>query len=125
MNTPSYYVYEDKGTWLKTSPDLTKRLNYIACGFNKKLDLAGHCFYPQWGEPEFKSETKPAWRILPEGVAVQRWYWMEQEHSSKHACCKLTSKGKCATKVPCYVRWDINTKHWVLADMPDKATIND
>lgn len=125
MKAPSYYVYEDKGTWLKTGHDLTKTLNFIYCGFPCKTDLAGHCFYPQWDEPEFKNELKPAWRILPDGTCAQRWYWMERDHSQKHADCKLLGNGRCATKVPCYVCWDDKTKHWVLADTPNKATIND
>lgn len=124
MNTPSYYVYEDGGTWRKTDPDLTKQLNKISCGFQSKDDLHGFCFYPQWDEPEFKSEKKPAWRISPDGVCLQRWYWVERDHSQKHADCKMLGNGKCATKAPCYVEWDDKTRHWVLADMPNKATIN-
>jgi len=125
MSLPTYYVYEDSETWRKTNKDLTEQLNKIYCGFLPKQSLGNYCFYPQWDKPNNTNETKPAWRILPDGSCVQRWYWCARDHKNKHADCKMIGNGRCATKVTCRLVWSDKNKVWVLADMPDKTNIND
>lgn len=121
-NLPLYYIYEGKDGWHKTDADLTHAIwKHITLG--AQFDSAGRSFFPQYEAPRFKSETKPAIRITPDGDEVVRWFWCIRDHNRKHNRCIMLDGGKkCGTKVPAKLRWDDQKKLWVLAEMPGKAT---
>lgn len=100
-DNPTFYVYEDKDGWHKTDKALTDQLNSPT--FNDASILAGRSFYPQWPEPEYKSQTRYAWRITPDGTKVVR----NRE---------ITTEGKrrATVHIPLYLRWDADKKFWVL-----------
>ena len=100
-DNPTFYVYEDKDGWHKTDKRFTDQLNSPT--FNDASILAGRSFYPQWPEPEFKSQLRYAWRITPDGTKVVR----NRE---------ITTEGKrrATIHIPLYLRWDDAKKFWVL-----------
>lgn len=95
---PTFYIYEDKDGWHKTDVELTKKLNSPT--FNDASILAGRSFYPQWPEPEFKSQTRYAWRITPDGTKVVR-----------NEIIKTEKRDYCRALM---LRWDCDKKFWVL-----------
>lgn len=97
---PTFYVYETKDGWAKTDKDLTAKLNSPI--FHDLALLAGRSFYPQWPEPEFKSQTRVAWRITPDGVKVVRNTTIETERRTYRKALML--------------RWDVQKKFWVLCE---------
>lgn len=97
-DNPTFYIYEDENGWHRTDAKLTAQLNSPT--FNDTSILAGRTFYPQWPEPEFKSETRVAWRITPDGTKVVRNRLIEGEKRPKRIALML--------------RWDGDKKFWVL-----------
>ena len=97
-DNPTFYVYETKDGWAKTDAKLTAQLNSPT--FNDTSILAGRSFYPQWPEPEFKSQTRVAWRITPDGIKVVRNRLIDGEKRPKRVALML--------------RWDGDKKFWVL-----------
>ena len=110
---PTYYLYESSDGWHKTDPELTKRLNSPI--FNDAKLLAGRTFYPQWPEPQFKSETKPAWVMNPDAIKVVRCEKIERTHDKTHARCDKISDRTCTCTVAKMLMWDAKKKMWVLA----------
>lgn len=100
-DNPTFYIYEDAGTWRKTDKALTDKLNSPT--FNDPSILAGHSFYPQWPEPEFKSQTRYAWRITPDGDKVVRVREITTD-----------SKKRPTARIPLYLRWDADKHFWVV-----------
>lgn len=111
---PIFYIYEDKGKWLRTDKALTAKLNSPT--FNDTKILAGHSFYPQWPEPQFKSETRVAWRITTEGDKVVRFRKATRQHRREHGHCEMVGKSECAYTQPLMLRWDGGKKFWVLQE---------
>ena len=107
-DNPSFYIYEDAGTWRKTDKSLTDKLNSPT--FNDPSLLTGHSFYPQWPEPEFKSQTRYAWRITPDGDKVVRTREIE-----------TGDKRRPVARVPLYLRWDAVKRFWVVVETPETS----
>lgn len=102
-DNPTFYVYEDENGWHKTDKALTDKLNSPT--FNDPTILAGRTFYPQWPEPEYKSQTRYAWRITPDGYKVVRNREIPGD-GKRHA----------VVHIPLYLRWDDAKKFWVLVE---------
>lgn len=118
---PSFYLFEDKDGWHKSNEALTKDINYhIFCG--RPFDCAGKTFFPQWPEPELKSQTRQAWRLDADGEIKARWYWKEIDHQRWHHKCELTDKGRCRIQKPLKMRWDGDRKLWIKLEDPDITT---
>lgn len=118
---PTFFLYQDTGgKWFKSDERLTLELNRHAF-MGKPFETNGRAFYPQWAEPDFKSETRVAWRINADGDREARWCWQVVAHKKSHGKCKPLGNGKCAVKVLLKLQWDIKKKLWILADNPDAA----
>ena len=119
---PNWYVYQDTGgKWFKSDAALTREINrHVFLG--RDFDQHGRAFYPQWNEPEFKSDTKAAWYLTADGERRIRWLWKIVEHKKSHGHCIRLDKGQCAIKVPMKLGWNIKTKCWEKITPPDAAT---
>lgn len=115
---PSFYIYEHQGKWLKTDKSLTAKLNSPT--FNDKRILSGHSFYPQWPEPEFKSQTHYAWRITADGDKVVRCVKATRPHKREHGHCEMINASECAYTKALMLRWDTSKKFWVLQEQDNK-----
>lgn len=111
---PAFYIYELNSEWRKTDKALTKKLN-APCIVGADW-LAGRSFYPQWPEPEFKSQTRPAWRITPEGYKVVRNDILSRQHRKEHGNCKMINEKECQYTRAKMLAWDASKKFWVLRE---------
>ena len=100
LGNPTFYIYEDENGWHKTDKELTAKLNSPRF-YDPKL-LAGRSFYPQWPEPEFKSQTRIAWFIQPDCTKVVR--------------TETINDGKRGYRKARMLRWDADKKFWVLCE---------
>ena len=107
---PTFYIYECANGWRKTDKALTDAINSHIFGTGK-LDTAGRSFYPQWPEPDYKSDTRPAWRVNSEGIMVVRTYWRIRDHDKR---CGF----RCAHRLA----WNADKKLWTLVDTINEAT---
>lgn len=119
---PDWYVYQDAGAkWYKTDERLTHEINrHVFLG--RDFDQHGRAFYPQWEEPEFKSQTKYAWYLTADGERRVRWQWAIVEHRKGHGHCVRLDKGQCAVRIPLMLRWDAKTKCWTKVEPTNAAT---
>lgn len=127
VHRPDYYLYQDKGQWFKTSPQMTKEITSVSQGFSDG-QLPKVVFLPQWEKPTNLSERVLAWRVNEFGEQVVRNYWKQIDHDGrKHngMNCKPLGGGQCVVRVPCYLEWSEKYERWVLAEMPDKANESD
>lgn len=109
---PSFYLYKGAdGKWYKTSEELTREINDHVFR-RKSFDTQGRAFYPQWSEPEFKSETQPAWYLHTDGECRQRWTITTCTHKRSHHGCTPLGNGECLQQKPLRVGWDPKTKLW-------------
>ena len=120
---PTFYIYESDNGWRKTDKALTDAINAHIFGTGK-LDTAGRSFYPQWPEPDYKSDTRPAWRVNADGIMVVRTYWRIRDHEpAKHGtrCAKLADK-RCGFRCAHRLAWNADKKLWTLVDTINEAT---
>ena len=123
---PIFYIYETENGWRKTDATLTQTINAHAFG-NGSLDTAGRCFFPQWPEPEYKSATRPAWKIDTDGIIKVRTYWRVRDHEpNKHGnrCARLDDK-RCAFRCAHHLAWNQNKKLWTLIETENEATADE
>lgn len=111
---PNFYIYEHNGKWMRTSEATTREINDWQFRRKGTFDTAGHSFYPQWTEPDFKTEQKIAWRITKDGDRVARWSWVVHSHDKSHRFCKPLKDGNCAHKVLRKLSWDPKVRLWTL-----------
>lgn len=117
---PIFYLYRgEDGKMHKTSKELTGDLNRISV---KKDLIITREYYPQWPEPDYKSQTRPAWKITPDGERVVRWYRRRCQHSRTHGngTCKLINDKECARTCAIYLQWDEKSHLWVQTPLIDK-----
>lgn len=119
---PTFYLYKrDDGKWCRTSKELTEEINkhiYFGCDF----DTQKHAFFPQWDEPEFKSETKPAWYMHADGLLRMRWTLTVRDHIRTHSRCTPLGDGSCLQHSPLKLGWDPKYKMWTIIEPQNKAT---
>lgn len=109
---PTFYIYEMNNEWRKTDKELTHKLN-SPCIVGADW-LAGRSFYPQWAEPEFKSQTRPAWRITPEGYKVVRCETRTRQHHKNHGNCHMINEHECEYTKAKQLVWSEKNHLWVL-----------
>lgn len=115
---PTYYLYESDNGWRRTNNEITKMLNRITI---KRNIVITHEYYPQWPEPEFKSQTRPAWKITTDGVRVVRCYSRRVEHKKTHgSLCRKLNGNECACTCAITLQWDDKSKLWVQSPLIDK-----
>lgn len=113
-DVPIFYTYRDKNGWVKTDRALTHELNRaFVIRKDFKFKNCGYSFYPQWREPEDKTERKVAWRITSDNAVVARWEWCEVEHKKSHKTCQLLGNGMCRRQKLLYLKYDKERKLWV------------
>ncbi len=120
---PTFYIYEDKGTWRKTDAKLTQAINAHIFGI-APLDTAGRSFFPQWPEPDYKSDTRPAWRVDTDGIIKVRTYWRIRDHEpAKHGtrCARIDEK-HCGFRCAHRLAWNKDKNLWTLVDTINEAT---
>lgn len=120
---PIYYIYESEDGWHKTDANLTQKINSHIFS-NANLDTAGRSFYPQWPEPDYKSDTRPAWRIDKDGILKVRTYWRVRDHNpNKHGnrCARIDEK-HCGFRCAHRLGWNQDKKMWTLLDTISEAT---
>lgn len=119
---PTYYLYQDAGAkWYKSDAALTREINrHVFLG--RDFDQHGRAFFPQWPEPEFKSQTRSAWLLAADGERKVRWTWIITEHKKSHGKCTRLDKGQCAVQAPLLLGWDPQRKLWTKVDNPAAAT---
>lgn len=118
---PAFYLFKgDDGKMRRTKPDMTEALNRINIR-KKPLELTRD-YYPQWPEPNFKSQTRPAWKITADGVRVVRWYKRRCQHNRTHGggTCRMIDDKECARTCAISLQWDAKTSLWVQAQLIDK-----
>lgn len=109
---PDFYLYQgDNGKWYRTEPALTKEINEHVFR-RKEFDTAGRAFYPQWSEPEFKSQTHSAWYLHADGFCRQRWTITVCHHTKGHVRCTPLGNGDCLQQAPLKLGWDPKHKMW-------------
>ena len=121
---PTFYLYENQDGWQRTSDDLTAEINNHIFG-TRDFNCAGRSFYPQWGKPKFKSQTRLAWRLDDEDGVVVRWRWIERTHKAGHRGCKILSGKQCAFRQAAMLRWDDSSNYWVMVQPPNEASETD
>ena len=121
---PTSYIYRAKdGKYYRSDKDLTAKINRHVFR-SGELDQAGAVFYPQWPEPEFKSETRPAWFLDRDGIRKVRWRWEEIPHVKSHYDCERLSNTTCRAKIPLRLAWDGKTKMWTVCGQRVRTTEN-
>lgn len=118
-DVPTFYIYkDDTGAFCRTNEELTKKLNYISAA--NELVITRE-YFPQWPEPAYKSQLRPAWKITTDGSRVMRWYLRRCPHTPKHGNrCRMVNDKECARTCAIYLRWDEKTGLWVQAPLIDK-----
>ena len=117
---PIFYLYKgDDGRMHKTGKELTEKLNRIT--ITKNLVISTE-YYPQWPEPDFKSQTRPAWKITTDGERAVRSYKRRCQHNRSHGnqTCKMINDKECARTCAIYLQWDEKSSLWVQAPLIDK-----
>lgn len=109
---PIYYLFKnDQGRWTKTDEKLTKEINEHV--FRRKpFDTTGRAFYPQWSEPEMKTDVQPAWYLNAEGECKVRWTITACSHKRSHHGCTPLGHGDCLQQKPLMMSWDPKHKMW-------------
>lgn len=119
---PSYYLYKGNGgKWYRASKELTEEINRHIY-FGRDFKTQGRAFYPQWDEPEFKSESKPAWYLHGDGLVRMRWTVTVRDHHKGHHGCTPIGQGSCLQQCPLRVSWEPKHKLWTIVEPPNKAT---
>lgn len=119
---PDYYLYKDGDQWMKTSKETTREINDWLFRRTGTFDTAGRAFYPQWNEPDYKTETRVAWRITEDGHRVARWSWVIRDHDKNHRQCQPLGNGTCGIKVLRMTSWDAQKRMWTLLPLENAAT---
>lgn len=118
---PIYYLFKgDDQKWHRTKKEMTDALNRIT--IRKQPLVITTAYYPQWREPDFKSQTRPAWYITADGDRVVRWYRRRCQHNKTHGngSCKMINDKECARTCAIYLQWDAKSSLWVQAPLIDK-----
>lgn len=120
---PTSYIYRAKdGKYYRSDKDLTAKINRHVFR-SGDFEQAGAAFYPQWPEPEFKSQTRPAWFLDRDGIRKVRWRWAEIPHQKSHYACERISDTICKVQIPLQLGWDDRTKMWTICE-PRVRTID-
>lgn len=115
---PTFYIYEEADGWKRTDDALTKEINgHVFLG--RDFQTNGRSFYPQWPEPEFKSERRQAWLLDANGEVRARWYFKEVDHTKHHHRCDKIGQGRCRIQVPLKLSYDPQKKFWTKCPDPD------
>lgn len=120
---PNYYLYQgDDGRWRRTSDGVTKEINDHL--FRRQpFDTQGRAFYPQWNEPEMKTQTHPAWFVNAEdGEMHLRWTITVCDHKKTHYGCTPLGDGTCLQQAPLKMSYDPKVKMWTKVTPPNIAT---
>ena len=119
---PSFYLYKgEAGKWFRTSKELTAEINKHVF-YRQDFDTQGHAFIPQWPEPDFKSQTKPAWYLHGDGQIRMRWTFTIKDHKRSHGGCTPLGDGSCLQQCPLKVGWEPKHKMWTIIEPLNKAT---
>lgn len=121
---PIYYLFEDRGKWTKTDTRLTKEINNHVFRHKGRFNTAGHAFYPQWPEPEFKSKVKAAWMVDKQGFQVARTGFVQRDHDKNHRFCQPCGNGECRIQVIRRLEWNIKARMWTLIPLEDEQGAN-
>lgn len=119
---PTFYLYRgDDGKMHKTDAELTGRLNRISIIKSGKLIITRE-YFPQWPEPKYKSQTRPAWKITKDGIRVIRCYLRRCQHTRDHGngTCRMIGEHECARTCAIYLQWDAKSSLWVQAPTINK-----